>query len=162
MSWFSKNPNASPEDAARSARNKSALMSLPFAAMGLLAFIILVHDGVMGGLTRVSAIKLGSVIIVAAGFIALIFGVVAKRASLGEQLRESLAEETKPWLKRADWTAGHIKSSGIPDAKGYLTMGIVMCVLGVIIASLLVPMAIRTKNYNDLVGLFFPWSGPLS
>jgi len=160
MSWFSKNPNASPEDAARAARTKASLMSLPFAAMGFVAFIILVHDGVMGGLTRVSVIKLGSVIVVAAGFVALIFGIVAKRASLGQQLKEALSEDPdKPWLNRADWAAGRIKSSGIPDAKSYLTMGIVLCVLGAIIAGIMVPMAIRNKSYNDLVGLFFPAMG---
>lgn len=128
--------------------------------MGLIAFMMLVHDGVMGELNRATAIKLGSVIIVSAGFIVLIFGIVAKKTSLGEQLKASLAENPeKPWLQRPDWSAGRIKSSGIPDAKAYLTMGIVFCVLGVIIACLMVPMAIHTKNYSDLVGLFFPMVG---
>ncbi|HTV62405.1 MAG TPA: hypothetical protein VMH30_07530 [Verrucomicrobiae bacterium] len=139
---------------------KTALMSLPFAAMGLIAFIMLLHDGVLGGLTRDSAIKLVSVIVVAAGFVTLIFGVAAKKTSLAAQLKASLAEDPeKPWLKRSDWAAGRIKSAGTPDAKSFLIMGIALCVLGGLIAILVVPIALRTKNYSDLVALLFPAVG---
>ncbi len=157
---MAKSGNDPAADAAKSARKKATLMSLPFAAMGFLAFMMFVHDGVLGGLTRDKAIKLGSVIVVAAGFVVLIFGIVAKRTSLAEQLKESLSEESaKPWLKRPDWAAGRIPSSGIPDAKSHLTMAILFCVMGVIIAGFMVPLAIRTKNFTDLVGLFFPMVG---
>ncbi len=159
MSWFKTTDNQTSADP-KSARRKAALMSLPFAAMGLIAFIMLLHDGVLGGLTRDAAIKLASVIIVAAGFVALIFGVAAKKTSLAEQLKASLAEDPeKPWLRRADWASGRIKSAGIPDAKSYLIMGIVLCVLGGLIAILVVPIALRTRNYSDLVALLFPGVG---
>ena len=159
MSWFKTTNNQTSADP-KSARMKAALMSLPFAAMGLIAFIMLLHDGVLGGLTRNSAIKLVSVIVVAAGFVTLIFGVAAKKTSLAAQLKASLAEDPeKPWLKRPDWAAGRIASAGIPDAKSYLIMGIALCVLGGLIAILVVPIALRTKNYSDLVALLFPAVG---
>jgi hypothetical protein len=145
---------------AKSARKKATLISLPFAAMGLLAFMMLLHDGIMGGLTRDSAIKLGSVIIVAGGFIALIFGIFAKKTSLAEQLKASFAEDAKkPWLKRPDWASGRIKTTGIPDGKAYLIMGITLTVVGSVIAALTIPMAFRTKNYSELVGALFPLVG---
>ncbi|HEY1662720.1 MAG TPA: hypothetical protein VGI03_09905 [Verrucomicrobiae bacterium] len=155
-----KDTNDPAADAAKSARKKATLMSLPFAAMGFLAFMIFVHDGLLGGLDRDKAIKLGSVMVVAAGFVVLIFGIVAKRTSLAQQLKKSFSEDSvKPWLRRPDWAAGRIKSSGIPDEKSYLTMAILFCVIGVIIAGFMVPLAIRTKNFSDLVGLFFPMVG---
>ena len=78
---------------------------------------------------------------------------------MAEQVKASLKTGDKPWLKREDWAAGRIKSSGIPHERSYLIMGIVLTALGLLIALLLVPMAIRTKNYSDYVGLFFPVVG---
>ncbi|MGO8764341.1 MAG: hypothetical protein ACLQSR_04295 [Limisphaerales bacterium] len=139
---------------------KAMLMSAPFALMGVIALAMLLHDGILGGLTKDSAIKLSSVVVVAIGFVVLIFGIVAKKTSLAEQLKASLAEDSeKPWLKRPDWAAGRIKSAGIPDARAYLIMGIVLCVLGTIIAILLVSVALRTRSYSNLVGLLFPLVG---
>jgi hypothetical protein len=147
-------------DSKAAARKMATLISLPFAAVGFIAFIILLHDGILGGLTRDSAIKLASVIIVAAGFIVLVFGIIAKKTSMAEQLRASLLEDPdKPWLKRADWAGGRIKSLGIPDAKSYLIMGIVLTVLGITILSFVIPVIIRTHSYSDLVAVLFPVVG---
>ena len=144
----------------KTARRRAALISLPFAALGLVAFAMLLHDGVLGGLTRDSAVKLVSAMVVAGGFVALIFGVAAKKSSLAEQLKASLLEDPdKPWLKRPDWAAGRIKSAGIPEARSYLVMGIVLCALGALIATLTTRVALRTGNYSDLVGLLFPVVG---
>jgi hypothetical protein len=71
-----------------------------------------------------------------------------------------LSEDSeKPWLKRADWAAGKIKSAGIPHAKSYLTMGVALCVIGGLIAVLAVPKALRSGNYSALVALVFPAVG---
>ena len=160
MSWFSKDSKKPAALTPKAARMTATLISLPFAVMGLIALAILAHDGLVKGLEKNEAIKLGSVVVVAAGFIALTFGIFAKRTSMAEQLRASLAEDPdKPWLKRADWAAGRIKSSGIPDGRSYLIMGIALTVVGSIIAVLTVPMAIRHKHYSNLVGLLFPLTG---
>jgi len=141
------------------ARKRAILFSLPFAAIGFLALILLVHDGLLGGLDRQKLFRLGSAIAASIGFIALIFGIVAKKSSLAGQLKLSDQISEKPWLKRADWAAGKIKSDGIPHAKSYLTMGIALCVIGGLIAGLVLPKALRDGNYNALVAAIFPIVG---
>src|ERR1035441_8556544 len=89
------------------ARKRAALLSLPFAAMGFIALILLVHDGLLGGLDRQKLFRLLSAIAASIGFVALIFGVTAKKGLLGAH--SLLSEDSeKPWLKRADWAAGRI------------------------------------------------------
>jgi hypothetical protein len=157
MGLLFKDSESKPLDPAV-ARKRATLFSLPFAAMGLLALILLLHDGLLGGLNRQKLFKLLGVIAASIGFIALIFGVTAKKGLLGAP---SLSAEDpgKPWLKRADWAAGRVHSSGIPHAKSYLTMGIALCVLGGLIAGLVVPKALRGGNYSALVAVVFPIVG---
>jgi hypothetical protein len=142
----------------KAARTRAILLSLPFAAMGFLALILLLLDGLLGGLDRQKLFKLLGVIAASIGFIALIFGVTAKKGLLGAPSPRAEDLE-KPWLKRADWAAGRIKSSGIPHAKSYLTMGIALCVLGGLIAVLVVPKALQSENFSALVALVFPLVG---
>lgn len=157
MGLFFKGSESKPLDPAV-ARKRATIFSLPFAAMGLLALILLLHDGLLGGLGRQKLFKLLGVMAASIGFIALIFGVTAKKGLLGAA--SSLLENSeKPWLKRADWAAGRIKSSGIPHAKSYLTMGIVLCVLGGLIVVLVVPKALQSGNYSALVAAVFPVVG---
>jgi len=159
MGLSSENSRNKPVDP-EVARKRAALFSLPFAAMGLLALILLLHDGLLGRLNRDAAIKLASVIAASIGFIALIFGINAKKSSLAAQLKAALAEDSgKPWLKRADWAAGRIKSAGIPHAKSYLTMGVALCVLGGLIVALVLPGALRSGNDSMLIVLVFPAAG---
>ena len=142
------------------ARKRAILLSLPFAGIGFLALVLLLHDGLMGGVDRQKLFKLLGVIAASIGFVALIFGVNAKKTTLAAQLRESLAADSvKPWLRRADWAAGRIKSAGIPHAKSYLTMGLALCVLGGLIAGLMVPKALRERSYSGLGALLFPIVG---
>ncbi|HEX3890922.1 MAG TPA: hypothetical protein VHX90_08740 [Verrucomicrobiae bacterium] len=141
------------------ARKRAILFSLPFAAMGLFALILLLHDGLLGGVDRRKLFRLLGVIAASVGFVALIFGIVGKKTSLAAQLKLSDQLAEKPWLKRADWAAGKIKSAGIPHAKSYLTMGVALCVIGGIIAALVIPKALRDGNYNALVALLFPIVG---
>src|SRR5271154_232393 len=141
------------------ARKRAILFSLPFAAMGMLALIVLLHDGLLGGLDRKKMFQLLGAIAASIGFIALIFGVVGKKTSLAAELKLSDQISEKPWLKRADWAAGKIKSEGIPHAKSYLTMGSALCVIGGIIAALVVPKALRDGNYSAFVAAVFPIVG---
>ncbi|HSY74291.1 MAG TPA: hypothetical protein VK810_02380 [Dongiaceae bacterium] len=141
------------------ARKRAILFSLPFAAMGMLALIVLLHDGLLGGLDRKKLFQLLGVIAASVGFVALIFGVVGKKTSLATELKLSDQISEKPWLKRADWAAGKIKSAGIPHAKSYLTMGIALCVIGGLIAVLVIPKALRDGNDSALVAVIFPIIG---
>jgi hypothetical protein len=157
MGLLFKDSESKPLDPAV-ARKRATLFSLPFAAMGMLALIVLLHDGLLGGLDRQKLFKLLGVMAASIGFIALIFGVTAKKGLLGAP---SLSAENpeKPWLERADWAAGRVHSSGIPYAKSYLTMGIALCVLGGLIAVLVVPKALPSGNYSALVAVVFPIVG---
>jgi hypothetical protein len=158
MGLIFKDSNNKPVDPAV-ARKRAILFSLPFAAMGLFALILLLHDGLLGGLDRQKLFRLLGVIAASVGFVALIFGIVGKKNSLAAELKLSDQISEKPWLKHADWMAGKIKSAGIPHAKSYLTMGVALCVIGGIIAALVVPKAVRDGNYSALVALLFPIVG---
>ena len=156
MSWIFKEKSAAPDP--RTARRRATLLSVPFALMGLVALVLLLHDGMRGGLSREKAIQLVSVIVVAAGFPALIFGITAKKNSLlAAAARPS--DPGNPWLKRPDWAAGRIKSAGMADAKSFLIMGIAFCVIGGLIAGLIIPKELRNGNYNALFALIFPLAG---
>ena len=158
MGFFFKDSDHKPIDP-EVARKRAILFSLPFAAIGFIALILLVHDGLLGGLDRQKVFRLLSAIAASIGFIALIFGVTAKKASLAEEIKSSDELSERPWLKRADWAAGRVKSAGIPHAKPYLTMGIALCVLGALISVLVVPKGLRDGNYGALVALIFPIVG---
>jgi hypothetical protein len=156
MGLIFKDSDNKPVDPAV-ARKRAILFSLPFAAMGLFALILLLHDGLLGGIDRKKLFQLLGVIAASVGFVALIFGIVGKKTSLAAQLSDQIAG--KPWLKSADWAAGKIKSEGIPHAKSYLTMGVALCVIGGIIAALVLPKALRNGNYSALVAAVFPTIG---
>jgi hypothetical protein len=158
MGLIFKDSDNKPVDPAV-ARKRAILFSLPFAAMGFLALILLLHDGLLGGVDRKKLFQLLGVVAASIGFIALIFGIVGKKTSLAAQLKLSDLLSEKPWLKRADWAAGKVKSAGIPHAKSYLTMGIALCVIGGLIAVLVVPNALHNGNYSALVAAVFPIVG---
>src|SRR5277367_6256242 len=158
MGLIFKDSDNKPVDPAV-ARKRAILFSLPFAAMGLLALIMLLFNGLTGGLGKQKLFQLLGVIAASIGFVALTFGIVGKKTSLAAQLKLSDQLSEKPWLKRADWAAGKIKSEGIPHAKSFLTMGIALCVIGGIIAVLVVPSALRNGNYSALVAAVFPIVG---
>ena len=140
------------------ARKRAILLSLPFAAVGFIALILLLHDGLLGGLDRQKLFKLSGAIAASIGFVALIFGITGKKGLLDAPA--SLSENSeKPWLKRADWATGRISSAGIPHARSYLIMGIALCALGGLIAVLAVPKALQSGNYSALVALVFPLVG---
>ncbi len=158
MSLLFKDSGNKPVDPAV-ARKRAIIFSLPFAAMGLLALVLLLHDGLLGGLDRKKLFQLLGVIAASIGFIALIFGIAGRKNPLSAELKRSVQLSEKPWLKRADWAAGKIKSAGIPHAKSYLTMGVALCVIGGLIAVLVVPKALRDGNHSALIALVFPVIG---
>jgi hypothetical protein len=69
------------------------------------------------------------------------------------------ADSARPWLNRADWAAGRIKSSGLPDATSSLIMGFALCAIGGLIAGLVVPKELSSGNRLALFALIFPLAG---
>src|SRR5208282_665615 len=160
MSWIFKNEPSLPPDP-KALRTRALFLSVPFALMGLFALALLVHDGLGGGLSKPKAIQLLSVIIVCIGFPILIFGITAKKNALNAARLKSPRPENpeEPWLLRADWAAGCIKSSGLADAKSSLIMGFALCAVGTLIAGLVIPKELKAGNYTALLALIFPLTG---
>jgi membrane protease YdiL (CAAX protease family) len=159
MSWIFKD-NPSPPDS-KTARKRALLLSLPFALMGLFALVLLLHDGLGGGLNRQKAIQLLSVVIVGLGFPVLIFGITAKKNALTAAKFNPPDSEGpgQPWLNRADWAAGRIKSLGLADARSSIIMGLAFCIIGVLIACLVIPKELSRGDYAALLVLVFPLAG---
>jgi hypothetical protein len=105
-----KDEAAAPTDS-KAARNRAMLLSLPFAIVGILALIFLLHDELGSGFRMEKKLAMGllSAFIVCGGLIALIFGISAKKHALKTGAAKS--DDKKPWLKRKDWADGRINSS---------------------------------------------------
>ena len=108
MGLIFKDVDGRPADP-KAPRLRAILLSLPLALMGLFALVLLLHDGLLGGLDRQHAMGLLSAAIVCGGLIALIFGITAKKTALSASLAETDGKE--PWLKRKDWAGGKIATS---------------------------------------------------
>jgi hypothetical protein len=108
--WIFKDESAATTDF-KTARNRAMLLSAPFAIIGILALIFLLHDEVGSGFRMEKKLAMGllSAVVVCGGLIALIFGVSAKKHAL--KVGATKTDDEKPWLKRKDWAAGRITSS---------------------------------------------------
>ena len=139
------------------ARTRAILLSLPFALMGIFAIVLLLHDGLLGGLNRQKATGLLSAAVVCGGLIALIFGITAKKQAQTVSIAES--DNEKPWLRRKDWAAGRIVSSA---RKAVLLLWIFVafwCAASAAISLAVVPQQLRQGNHAALIALIFPVIG---
>ncbi|MGC9941557.1 MAG: hypothetical protein ABSE48_06950 [Verrucomicrobiota bacterium] len=142
----------------KAARNRAILLSVPFALMGIFALVLLMHDGLLGGLNRQKAMGLLSAAIVCGGLIVLIFGINAKKMALKAAAIKPSSSE-KPWLSRKDWAVGRIVPS---SRKAVLLLWILVVfwcvVLGVISVVVLLP-ELHRGNHAALIALIFPAVG---
>src|ERR1700690_2663847 len=104
--WIFKDESSARADH-KAARTRAILLSSPFAIVGILALVFLLHDEIGSGfrMERKLAMGLLSAAVVCGGLIALIFGVNAKKTALKTAGSKSPAAQTseKPWLERKDW-----------------------------------------------------------
>ena len=157
--WIFKN-EPSPADA-KTARTRATLLSLPFALMGLFALVLLLHDGLLGGLNRQKAFGLLSAIIASGGFIALIFGINAKKMALATAGLKAAVPETseKPWLKRKDWAAGRITSGAHKSVLLLWVFVLFWLAFSTVITLLVVPPEWQRGNHVALIAMIFPVIG---
>src|SRR5208282_2129818 len=108
--WIFKDEPASPPDP-KVARTRAMLLSLPFAIVGIMALVLLLHDEIGSGFRMKKQMAMGllSAAIVCGGLIALIFGIHAKKQAL--KISAAKTDDEKPWLKRKDWADGRITSA---------------------------------------------------
>jgi hypothetical protein len=67
--------------------------------------------------------------------------------------------EDKPWLKRADWAAGKIKSTSGAQTKMFAIMALAFCGFGAIYVFAALPKELHNGNYKSLIALIFPAIG---
>jgi hypothetical protein len=144
---------------AKSARKRAAVLAAPFAVMGIVALVGFIHDGlIVGGLDRKKGFELLSMIAASIGFIALIFGISAKREAIKSGAAKN-GEEEKPWLKRTDWTDGRIRSTSKKPVILLWIFVFFWCFGSAAISLAVVPWQWHQGNRAVLVALVFPVIG---
>jgi hypothetical protein len=143
----------------KAARTRAILLSLPFAIVGILALVFLLHDEVGSGfhMEKQRAMGLLSAVAVCGGLIALIFGISAKKQAQSISILET--DDEKPWLKRKEWAAGRIVSS---SRKAVWLLWIFVgfwCAASAAISLVVVPQQLHQGNRAALIALVFPVIG---
>jgi hypothetical protein len=155
-SWIFNDESSALADS-KAARRRAALLSAPLALMGLFALVLLVHDGLLGGLNRQKAMTLLSAAAVCVGLIALIFAVSSKKQAIKAAATKTTGE--KPWLNRKDWMDGRVKSSS-RKAVWLLWIFIAFwCGVSGVISLFIVPAQLNQGNRAALCILIFPVVG---
>jgi hypothetical protein len=158
MGLIFKDPDNKPVDH-QTARKQAILFALPFAVVGLLALVFLLHDEVGSGFRMEKKMAMGllSAAIVCGGLIALIFGISAKKQALKTGVTKS--DDEKPWLNRQEWAKGRIASS---SRKAILLLWIFVgfwCVASAAISLGVLPQLLRQGNHAALIALICPVIG---
>jgi hypothetical protein len=159
MGWIFKDEPATPPDP-KAERTRVMLLVLPFGLLGLAALVMFVHD-LFGGIPRQRAITILSFVAACIGFVALIFGINAKKMALRTSGLKSSAPEIleKPWLKRKDWTTGRI-TSGARKSMVLLWIFVIFWLgFSAVLTLLVVPPELHKGNHAALIALIFPVIG---
>jgi len=156
--WIFKEESAAPSDPS-AARNRAMLLSLPFAIVGILALIFLLHDEIGSGfrMERKLAMGLLSAAVVCGGLIALIIGISAKKHAL--KAIPAKTDDEKPWLKRKDWADGRIASSSRKTALILWIFVAFWCGISGVISLFVVPQQFHQGNHAALIVLVLPIVG---
>jgi hypothetical protein len=143
----------------KAVRQRAILLSLPFAIVGILALVFLLHDEIGSGFGMKKQMALGllSAAVVCGGLIALIFGISAKKQA--QNINTSETDGEKPWLRRKDWANGRITSSS--RKAGWLLWVFVAfwCGASAAISLVVLPSQLHQGNRTSLITLIFPVIG---
>ena len=91
--------------------------------------------------------------------LAVIFSVARGVRKLTDTPPPPPPREEKPWLKRADWAAGKIKSATGAQTKVFAVMALAFCGIGGVSTFALLPKELHNGNYKALLVLLFPLFG---
>jgi hypothetical protein len=158
MGLIFKDTDTKPIDP-KAVRQRAILLSLPFAIVGILALVFLLHDeiGSHFGMKKQMALGLLSAAVVCGGLITLIFGISAKKQTQNINISEAAGE--KPWLKRKDWANGRITSSSRKAAWLLWIFVAFWCAASAAISLVVVPPQLHQGNHVALIALIFPVIG---
>lgn len=81
-----------------------------------------------------------------------------KKQAEAKLLKQTAGGE-KPWLVRADWAAGKIKSSAMAQTKMHLIVGLAFCGIGAMYVFAALPKELHNGNHLALIVLLFPAIG---
>lgn len=153
MGFIFKDTDDRPVDP-KTARTRAILLSTPFALMAVFAVVLLLHDGLHGGLDRQHAMGLLSAIIASGGFIALIFGISARKQAMLSGITNT--PEDKPWLARKEWAGGRIRTF---TRKAVLLLWIFVafwCVVATVLSLGLAQQFMQRGDHAAVIILIFP------
>ena len=157
--WIFKDESSAPTNP-KTARRRAALLSLPFAIVGILALLFLAHDEVGSGfrMERQKAMGLLSAAVVCGGLIALIFGISAKKEA--QKIRAAkISNDEKPWLKREDWAAGRVTSGARKSVLLLWFFTLFWNAISAPIVFIALPGEWHKGNHAVLIALLFPIVG---
>ncbi|HUA39165.1 MAG TPA: hypothetical protein VMA35_12310 [Candidatus Sulfopaludibacter sp.] len=159
MGWIFKDEPSLPPDP-KAERTRVILLALPFALLGLAALVMLVHD-LVGGIPKQRAITILSFIAACIGFVALIFGINAKKMAMKTAgLKPSTPEiSEKPWLGRKEWATGRIASGARKSVILLWIFVIFWLAFSTVITVVVVPPEWHRGNHAVLLALIFPLVG---
>lgn len=137
------------------------LFGTPFAAFGLFAVwggIKKLHDT---GSTEGIFIAVFGLVFAAIGLGLMYAAITAerRRKAAGEKWRAQTDDGSKPWLARADWAAGRIKSSANAQTVLFAIMAVVFLGIGGMATAVALPQELPKGNHMVLLVLIFPLVG---
>jgi hypothetical protein len=134
------------------------LFATPFAGFGLLALIMGVRKFAAGNTNDGLMLCIFGFVFSAVGFGIMSGAIWALRNSRQTaELQARFAD--KPWMCRADWAEGKIKSSTMAQPMIYLIMGLAFCGVGGLSTFFALPEVWQKHNYPALLVLIFPLVG---
>lgn len=155
------NGDSKPKAGSFASRVVIFLFATPFAAFGLFAIWGGIQQRHESGARNGVFIALFGLVFAAIGFGLMYAAVTAERRSKAaeEKWRAQTDGGTKPWLARADWAAGKIKSSSNAQNMILGIMAVAFCGMGGLICFYLLPAEVSHGNYKVLFALIFPVAG---
>lgn len=137
------------------------VFALPFAGFGLFALWSGINKLRTGGSGDGIFICLFGFIFAGIGFGLMYAAMTAARrqAAAEEKYRAQTDGGTKPWLARADWAAGRIKSTNNSQTILLGIMAVAFCGMGGMFTCFILPPELHEGNYKALFILIFPLAG---
>ena len=137
------------------------LFGLPFLGFGLFALKEAVSKFAAGKTKDALAMGVFGLIFSSAGLGLMYAAMTAerRRKAAEEKWRAQTDGGSKPWLVRADWAAGRIKSSNNAQTVALAILAVAFCGLGGMFTFLMLPPELHEGNYKALLVLIFPLAG---
>ncbi len=134
------------------------LFGTPFAGFGLFALVTGIRKFIAGDTRNGLVLCIFGFIFSSIGSAIMLGSIWAlKKSRQTAELQSRFAD--KPWMSRADWAAGKIRSSTMAQPILFLIMAVAFCGLGGLVTFFALPEVWQKHNYPALLVLLFPLVG---